>query len=153
MCASLHHHCTLTPGVRVLLAADPTTSRLMIYPPATGQINPGTNPALKVAKPRRLTSTRQAIPDAQLAEINQIAATTGNDPALDTSHPTDLHPLAQTHNPHLGRTQLRLRHPARAGHTNAPTAGTTATYVKATLPEIAQALSTLTGEPHPLANS
>jgi integrase/recombinase XerC len=49
-----------------------------------GLVPPGTNPALKVAKPRRLTSTRQAIPDAQLAEINQIAATTGNDPALDT---------------------------------------------------------------------
>ncbi|WP_198675960.1 hypothetical protein [Kribbella monticola] len=37
-------------------------------------------------------------------------------------------------------------------HTGAPAAGTTATYVKATLLEIAPALSTLTGEPHPLAN-
>jgi integrase/recombinase XerC len=38
---------------------------------------------VKVAKPRRLPSTRSAVPDARLAEINQVAATTGNDPALD----------------------------------------------------------------------
>lgn len=42
------------------------------------------NPALKVAKPRRLPSTRRAVPDTRLAEINHAAATTGNDPALDT---------------------------------------------------------------------
>jgi len=29
-------------------------------------------------------STRRAVPDARLAEINHVAATTGNDPALDT---------------------------------------------------------------------
>ena len=28
-------------------------------------------------------STRRAVPDARLAEINHVAATTGNDPALD----------------------------------------------------------------------
>jgi integrase/recombinase XerC len=49
-----------------------------------GLITPGTNPALKVAKPRRLPSPRQAIPDKQLDEINTVVATTGNDPALDT---------------------------------------------------------------------
>ncbi|GAA2536781.1 tyrosine-type recombinase/integrase [Pseudonocardia hydrocarbonoxydans] len=49
-----------------------------------GLIDPGTNPARKVAKPRRLPSTRQAVPDARLAEIHQAAATTGDDPALDT---------------------------------------------------------------------
>ena len=41
---------------------------------------------------------------------------------------------------------------AYAGHTdsgNEP--GATATYVRATLPEIAAALAALTGEPHPLA--
>jgi integrase len=48
-----------------------------------GHIQAGDNPALKVAKPRRLPSTRRAVPDTRLAEINRIAATTGNDPALD----------------------------------------------------------------------
>lgn len=42
------------------------------------------NPARKVAKPRRLPSTRRAISDADLAKINTIAGTTGNDPELDT---------------------------------------------------------------------
>ena len=41
------------------------------------------NPARKVAKPRRLPSTRRAVPDTRLAQINQIAATTGDDPGLD----------------------------------------------------------------------
>ena len=48
-----------------------------------GHIPAGDNPARKVDKPRRLPSTRRAVPDTRLAEINQIAATTGNDPALD----------------------------------------------------------------------
>jgi integrase/recombinase XerC len=42
------------------------------------------NPARKVAKPRRLPSTRQALDGAQLAEINRVVTTTGNDPELDT---------------------------------------------------------------------
>ena len=42
------------------------------------------NPALKVPKPRRLPSTRRALPDTRLAEINHVAATTGDDPELDT---------------------------------------------------------------------
>ena len=37
-----------------------------------------------MAKPRRLPSTRRAVPDTRLAEINQVAATTGDDPELDT---------------------------------------------------------------------
>src|SRR6185503_5468405 len=41
------------------------------------------NPALRVHKPRRLPSTRRALPHDRLAEINHIAATTGNDPDLD----------------------------------------------------------------------
>jgi site-specific recombinase XerD len=49
-----------------------------------GLIAEADNPARKVAKPRRLPSTRRAVPDARLAEINQAAATTGNDPELDT---------------------------------------------------------------------
>jgi site-specific recombinase XerD len=49
-----------------------------------GLITEADNPARKVAKPRRLPSTRRAVADARLAEINQVAATTGNDPELDT---------------------------------------------------------------------
>src|ERR1035437_242311 len=44
-------------------------------------------PAGKVAKPRRLPTTRRALPDNRLAQINQIAAATGDDPALGTPHP------------------------------------------------------------------
>jgi hypothetical protein len=42
------------------------------------------NPSLKVRKPARLPNGRHALLDQQLAEINRVAATTGNDPALDT---------------------------------------------------------------------
>ena len=35
-------------------------------------------------KPRRLPSTRRAVADTRLAEINHAAATTGDDPELDT---------------------------------------------------------------------
>jgi hypothetical protein len=38
---------------------------------------------LKVAKPKRLVSTRRALPDARLAEINEVAIGGGDDPALD----------------------------------------------------------------------
>ena len=49
-----------------------------------GLISEADDPARKVAKPRRLPSTRRPVPETQLAEINQIAATTGDDPELDT---------------------------------------------------------------------
>ena len=49
-----------------------------------GLIAEADNPARKVAKPRRLASTRRAVPDTRLAEINQTAAATGDDPELDT---------------------------------------------------------------------
>jgi integrase/recombinase XerC len=49
-----------------------------------GLITAAGNPARKVAKPRRLPSTRTAVADTRLAEINQVAGATGNDPALDT---------------------------------------------------------------------
>jgi integrase/recombinase XerC len=49
-----------------------------------GLMTEADNPARKVAKPRRMPSTRRAVADARLAEINEVAATTGNDPALDT---------------------------------------------------------------------
>jgi integrase len=49
-----------------------------------GLIDKADNPARKVDKPRHLPSTRRAVADTRLAEINHVAATTGNDPALDT---------------------------------------------------------------------
>jgi integrase len=51
---------------------------------ADGHLAETDNPARKVDKPRRLPSTRRAVPDTRLAEINHVAATTGNDPVLDT---------------------------------------------------------------------
>lgn len=50
---------------------------------ADGLIPESDNPATRVAKPRRLASTRRALPDTRLAEINDIAGSTGNDPELD----------------------------------------------------------------------
>ena len=49
-----------------------------------GLIAEADNPARKVAKPRRLPTTRRALADSRLAEINEVAATTGDDPELDT---------------------------------------------------------------------
>jgi site-specific recombinase XerD len=49
-----------------------------------GLIAEADNPARKVDKPRRLPSTRRAVADTRLTEINQVASTTGNDPELDT---------------------------------------------------------------------
>jgi integrase len=49
-----------------------------------GLIAQADNPARKVAKPRRLPATRRALPDTRLAEINEAAAATGDDPDLDT---------------------------------------------------------------------
>src|SRR5262249_51647873 len=46
--------------------------------------NEAANPARKVAKPRRLPTTRRALPDTRLAGINEVAAATGDDPELDT---------------------------------------------------------------------
>jgi integrase/recombinase XerC len=213
-----------------------------------GLIDPADNPASKVAKPRRLPSTRRAVADARLGEINHTAATTGNDPALDSLllrlhtetacrrggalalRPQDLDPTqcliflrekgetvrwqpvsptlmqhlqqhaAQRHAPRT-RQLLRyadgrpittrrydhlwtrlgkhlpwvttqqisthwLRHTtltwvernfgyaiarAYAGHTDSGgDAGTTTTYVRASVQEVAAALAALTGEPHPL---
>ncbi|MGI8312992.1 tyrosine-type recombinase/integrase [Saccharopolyspora hattusasensis] len=215
-----------------------------------GLITPTDNPASKVAKPRRLPSTRRAVADTRLAEINHIAATTGNDPALDTLllrlhtetacrrggalalRPQDLDPtqcliflrekgesvrwqpvsptlmahlqqhakqrgaprtgqlLRYTngrpittrrydhlwnrigrHLPWVATQQISthwLRHTtltwvernygyavarAYAGHTDSGSgdAGTTTTYIRATIQEIATALAGLTDEPHPLA--
>lgn len=207
------------------------------------------DPASKVAKPRRLPSTRRALSDAQLADINDVAGVTGNDPALDTLllrlhtetacrrggalklRPCDLddeqclvrlcekgetvrwQPISPTLMRHLrahgaergpghqdgpllryrdGRPITRrrydhlwqrlgqhlpwvatqqvtthwLRHTtltwverhfgyavarAYAGHNGRNDAGTTSTYVRADVQEVATALAALTGEPHPLS--
>ena len=45
-----------------------------------GFISERDNPARKVAKPRRLPSTRRAVADTRLAEINQVAATRATTP-------------------------------------------------------------------------
>jgi integrase/recombinase XerC len=50
---------------------------------ADGYLSQAENPAARVPKPRRLPATSMALPDARLAEISTVAATTGNDPALD----------------------------------------------------------------------
>ena len=214
-----------------------------------GLIDEKDNPARKVAKPRRLPSTRRALDDARLAEINQVAAT-GDDPELDALilrlhtetacrrggalaiRPQDLdreqclvllrekgetfrwQPVSPTlmaalvqhaeerHAPpderllryrdghqitdrrydglwvRIGRelpwvrtqgiSTHWIRHTtltwvernfgyavahAYAGHTDGKgdTGSATTTYVRATLTEVATALSALTGEPHPLA--
>lgn len=216
-----------------------------------GLIDAEDNPAQKVNKPRRLPTTRTAVADTRLVEINEVAATTGNDPQLDSLllrlhtetacrrggalnlrtqdlEPTEclillrekgetfrwqpISPTLMTYlqehatnrqAPHDGqllryangkpitrrrydhlwervRTALPwaaaqqvsthwLRHTtltwvernfgyatahAFAGHTDRTAdAGSTATYVRANLPEIAAALAALTGEPHPLATA
>jgi integrase len=51
---------------------------------ADGYLDPADNPAVRVDKPRRLPSTRRAIGDTRLAQINQVAASTGDDPGLDS---------------------------------------------------------------------
>lgn len=48
-----------------------------------GHIGTANNPAVLVAKPRRIPSSRCALPDHLLADINRVAATSGNDPDLD----------------------------------------------------------------------
>jgi site-specific recombinase XerC len=50
---------------------------------ADGYLDAADNPASKVSKPRRLASTRRAIGDVRLAEINEVAVSTGDDPSLD----------------------------------------------------------------------
>lgn len=50
---------------------------------ADGLIPERNNPAIRAAKPRRLANSRRALLDGQLAQINTIASTTGNDRDLD----------------------------------------------------------------------
>ncbi len=221
------------------------------YAVTDGLITEADNPAVRVAKPRRLASTRRAVTEQQLAAINHVAATTGNDPELDclllrlhtetacrragalALRPCDLdtaqclvrlrekgetvrwqpvsptlmahlHKHAQqrgstnphhqllryrngkpltarrydhlwgrigTHLPWVATQQITmhwLRHTtltwvernfgyavarAFAGHDGKSDAGTTSTYVRADLYEVAAALAALTGEAHPLVEN
>jgi integrase/recombinase XerC len=65
-----------------LIPCYPLRRRPGPWPPRL--IGEADNPARKVAKPRRLPPTGRAVPDIRLAEINQAAETTGDDPGLDT---------------------------------------------------------------------
>jgi integrase/recombinase XerC len=218
------------------------------YAEQDGHISTADNPAIRVPKPRRLASTRRALSREALAEINSVAATTGNDPELDilllrlhtetacrrggalALRQRDLdtaqclvclhekgdtvrwQPISPTltrhlrahtderntgdhnqllsyrngrpitarrydylwsrlgkHLPWVATQQISthwLRHTtltwverhygyaitrAYAGHTGRSDSGTTATYIRADVQEVAAALSTLTGEQHPLA--
>lgn len=216
-----------------------------------GLITEADNPAIRVAKPRRLASVRRALPDAQLAELVAVSGTTGNDPDLDALiirlhvetacrrggalalRPCDLdqaqclvrlrekggtvrwQPVSPTlmrgllghveergdgnpqgqllryrsgspitarrydhlfgrlgqHLPWVTTQQVSahwLRHTtltwverhfgyavarAFAGHNEGRDAGTTSTYVRANLYEVAEACAALTGEPHPLVTT
>jgi integrase len=218
---------------------------------ADGYVDAADNPAVKVDKPRRVPSTRRAIGDARLAEINEVAARTGDDPALDALlirlhtetacrrggalalrlrdldaqqcliylrekggtarwqpvSPTLMRHLQVHHDErgdgdrdgallryrsgrpltprrydylwqrigrhlpwvrtqqisthwlrHTTLTWVERRHGhavarAYAGHTDAGGAGSTATYVRASLSEVAAALAGLTGEDHPLTET
>jgi integrase len=215
-----------------------------------GLIGESDNPAIKVPKPRRQPSIRRGLADDRVAEIVDVASTTGDDQALDalmlrlhietacrrggalTLSAKDLdphqclillHEKAETqrwqpvsptlmthlqahmhqrggdhggpilryangkpitkrrydyiwrrlgeHLPWVETQQISahwLRHTtltwvernfgyavarAYAGHTGSADAGTTTTYVRATIHEVATALAALTNEPHPLAIS
>jgi site-specific recombinase XerD len=47
-------------------------------------IDPRDNPAARLTKPKRTRSNRRALPTELLAQIVEVAATTGNDPELDS---------------------------------------------------------------------
>ncbi|WP_239088131.1 tyrosine-type recombinase/integrase [Planosporangium mesophilum] len=219
------------------------------YAVMDGLIAEADSPAARVAKPRRLPSTRRAISATHLAQINAVAASTGNDPELDRlllrlhtetacrragalglrlcdidseqclvrlrekGETVRWQPISPTltrylllhneergtgdpsgqllrygngkpitarrydylwqrlgkHLPWVAIQQISthwLRHTtltwvernfgyavarAYAGHSGKNDAGTTSTYVRADLYEVAAALAALTGEPHPLA--
>ncbi|MGW6729632.1 tyrosine-type recombinase/integrase [Nocardia sp. NPDC055029] len=53
------------------------------YAEEAGWIRPQDNPARQIAIPARQASHRYAIPSGQVAEICQVAATSGDDPELD----------------------------------------------------------------------
>lgn len=66
-------------GEHVIAAARAIYNRAI----ADGHIAPGASPAHRVAKPRRLPSTRRALTAHELDQINAVARTSGNDVILD----------------------------------------------------------------------
>lgn len=66
-------------GEHVIAAARAVYNRAI----ADGHIASGASPAHRVAKPRRLPSTRRALTAHELDQINAAARTTGNDVVLD----------------------------------------------------------------------
>lgn len=67
-------------GEHVIAAARAFFNRAV----ADGIIPVGASPAHQIAKPRRLPSPRRALTAHELADINAVARTSGNDTALDT---------------------------------------------------------------------
>lgn len=49
-----------------------------------GRLDQHHNPARRVTKPRRNASTRRALANTQLAELNDVVASTGDDPELES---------------------------------------------------------------------
>jgi site-specific recombinase XerD len=66
-------------GEHVIAAARALYNRAI----ADGLIEPGASPAHRVAKPRRLPSTRRALTTHELNQINAVARASGNDVILD----------------------------------------------------------------------
>jgi len=66
-------------GEHVIAAARAIYNRAI----ADGHIAPGTSPAHRIDKPRRLPSTRRALSAHELDQINAAARTSGNDVILD----------------------------------------------------------------------
>ena len=66
-------------GENVISAARAFFTRAI----ADGLIPDGGSPAHQVSKPRRLPSPRRALTPSELAEINAVARTSGNDVVLD----------------------------------------------------------------------
>jgi hypothetical protein len=85
--------------------------RLFRHAEDDGLIDKADNPATKVAKPLRLPSTRRAVADHRMAEINHIAASTGNDLALDSLSSCSCTPRppagAAAHSPDAHKISIR----------------------------------------------
>jgi hypothetical protein len=77
---SIEHRGKAALGHRADAQRNAWTERFPRWRRAEGHRRRG----VKVPKPRRLPSTRTALTDVQLAAINHIVATTGNDPELNT---------------------------------------------------------------------
>jgi integrase/recombinase XerC len=77
---------TSTPRAGAGGAAEHTVAALRCvykHAVADGILTEAENPAARVPKPRRLRSTRTALADGRLEELSRVAASTGDDPALD----------------------------------------------------------------------